>query len=910
VGSHKTPTITDLKLDVGAGLDQLFTSASGKVSRGQEVILLARTHHPLPGSVKVSGKLGGKPFARSYEVDVEDGKQHAYVPTLWARRYLAELLGADRRKNRGAIINLGLEYALMTPHTSLLVLDSEAAYERSGIKRKPRDKLWGAAPRAALELATLPLALFGCSKGSKSLAAKPQEQRADEIPDWLKKRAPRRHKGDEGKMGSRKARLSVQGAYGLRGPGDNKDPRLAKRLSEDAAKNGGVLGVVGKKRDPSQIASIFGRDTALGSDSEDSLGGLIGNQVGGAHGIGGLGTLGTVGAGRAMGLRTLGTLRAARSGRLNVKAGRATVRGSLDREIVRRVIRRHLNEVKYCYQKQLQSDPGLAGKLKLGFVISATGQVVRSRVLQSSLGNKPVETCVASAVKRWLFPKPKGGGVVGVSYPFTFWNLGGKQIAAKQRALEQKQKQAAAKQAATKKKKALAKKVLTLRVCSDAARRPLWHRRAIWLQRLERTRGVKDWTRVFRDAWSRCELPSWRDRKLLLDLVQQRVSSGQEVQVLLATLPGRRARDFVRRRLLRRAVTRELARAPGLADHDLDWSAAEASLAKLSSPTKRVALLRWLCDKHPGSAGCTLRLVRALIEAEQSEDALNLALRSRRAALVTPDLMEQLGDLLVASGQAALATRIYSEIVEYAPEDAAARRRLGDIYLRHGWYEPAYQQYRTLVALLPDEPLATLRLAAAAAGIGRVDEALRLERRVAAGEGEPGPRDPRRWARMLSAARIARLMLKHRGGKSETLRQSLRRSLSRLQVLPPSRGALVLLTWEDLDASLGAGQGQDKPAARGRWQHLLNGRAAGLVALSTSGSSGGELVLPVRRSGVVVGKRAVSFQVTTIRLEGKAVRVANQRGTLSPGQAKVTLTLPAPAKRARRAVRGEGGQPS
>ncbi|MBK7556221.1 MAG: hypothetical protein IPI55_16915, partial [Flavobacteriales bacterium] len=51
----KTPTITDFELDLGAGLDEVFTSANGKVSRGEEVVLLARSHHDIPRSIKVKG---------------------------------------------------------------------------------------------------------------------------------------------------------------------------------------------------------------------------------------------------------------------------------------------------------------------------------------------------------------------------------------------------------------------------------------------------------------------------------------------------------------------------------------------------------------------------------------------------------------------------------------------------------------------------------------------------------------------------------------------------------------------------------------------------------------------------------------------------------------------------------------
>ena len=104
--------------------------------------------------------------------------------------------------------------------------------------------------------------------------------------------------------------------------------------------------------------------------------------------------------------------------RARVVAGRAEVRGALDKEIIRRIIRRHINEVKYCYKKALQSKPNLRGRVIIQFTISPTGQVVMSVVQKSTLRNRKVETCIAMAVRRWLFPKPKGGGIVIVSYPF------------------------------------------------------------------------------------------------------------------------------------------------------------------------------------------------------------------------------------------------------------------------------------------------------------------------------------------------------------------------------------------------------------------------------------------------------------------------------------------------------------
>jgi hypothetical protein len=36
------------------------------------------------------------------------------------------------------------------------------------------------------------------------------------------------------------------------------------------------------------------------------------------------------------------------------------------------------------------------------------------------MNNLHVEKCVVDAVKRWEFPKPTGGGIAIVSYPFNF----------------------------------------------------------------------------------------------------------------------------------------------------------------------------------------------------------------------------------------------------------------------------------------------------------------------------------------------------------------------------------------------------------------------------------------------------------------------------------------------------------
>lgn len=94
------------------------------------------------------------------------------------------------------------------------------------------------------------------------------------------------------------------------------------------------------------------------------------------------------------------------------------VRGSLPREVIRRVVQRHQGEVRACYEQGLARRPALEGRVTVSFVISANGSVQSAAIGSSTLDDEAVAGCIVQAVRGWVFPAPDGGGVVGVSYPF------------------------------------------------------------------------------------------------------------------------------------------------------------------------------------------------------------------------------------------------------------------------------------------------------------------------------------------------------------------------------------------------------------------------------------------------------------------------------------------------------------
>jgi hypothetical protein len=102
----------------------------------------------------------------------------------------------------------------------------------------------------------------------------------------------------------------------------------------------------------------------------------------------------------------------------------ALVEGGLDRDQIAAVIARHQGEVIYCYEKGLQVQPKLSGRVQIRWTINGSGVVQGASVESSSLRSASVEGCIVNRLRGWRFPKPVGGVNVKVSYPFVLKRLG------------------------------------------------------------------------------------------------------------------------------------------------------------------------------------------------------------------------------------------------------------------------------------------------------------------------------------------------------------------------------------------------------------------------------------------------------------------------------------------------------
>ncbi|MCP4603102.1 MAG: AgmX/PglI C-terminal domain-containing protein [Proteobacteria bacterium] len=248
-----------------------------------------------------------------------------------------------------------------------------------------------------------------------------------------------RHAEIQGQSGNRNAKNTGK-RYGIKGPRDNPKPQMARMPTKEMAETGGILSYLSSAAAPT---SPFGREIAIGVDPENALGSLVGNQIGESFGYGGLGLTGT---GRGGGGSGEGTLGIGHLGTIGTGGGRgsgsrygrykgglkerlskgprvvsspATIKGSLSKNVIRRIVRRHINEIKFCYEQGLRKRPDIAGRVAIKFLISRSGAVQSTAVFSSTVDDPQVESCIARTVRRMTFPQPEDGGIVIVTYPFT-----------------------------------------------------------------------------------------------------------------------------------------------------------------------------------------------------------------------------------------------------------------------------------------------------------------------------------------------------------------------------------------------------------------------------------------------------------------------------------------------------------
>jgi hypothetical protein len=308
-----------LNLRVADETEQVrFLPWSHVITPGEEVCAIARLGPEapkLPESVILMGTLDDKPFRRVLAVR-EVTRDAAYLPRTWVKLEIDRLLAENATENKDRIVALSKAMYVMTPFTSLLVLENEGMYRQYHVDGGRKDH-WAMYPcPPQIPVVHEPLTGTPLPKGNDPRP--PAPRRVSEVLQTILVRRPRpllsvptQPQQDE-ESSFLDALQVVSGAYALSGD-------LA-RVHADVLRNVTLVGgdLAGQPAGmeltrveggvpalPQQAVPWFpGQGFGIGGAGLAGAAGLGGGGIGGIGGLpfGGLGMLRPkVGAGAAVG---------------------------------------------------------------------------------------------------------------------------------------------------------------------------------------------------------------------------------------------------------------------------------------------------------------------------------------------------------------------------------------------------------------------------------------------------------------------------------------------------------------------------------------------------------------------------------------------------------------------------------
>lgn len=321
---------------------------------------------------------------------------------------------------------------------------------------------------------------------------------------------------------------------------------------------------------------------------------------------------------------------------------------------------------------------------------------------------------------------------------------------------------------------------VSARKCSATSFLPVSLRRGIWRERMfgGSESGTVD---LYRRAKASCEVPTWTDRRVFLELLLERVSQPpQRVSVArrLDILGEADAANFLRKESIRRAETpNELwqLRNGFLGDEPRALIPFTKEYKAANDNEARLAVVRKFLKLAPHDPALHRRLLILLEALGKKEELADAILRLRQDPFSDAALLAEGGSILRRLGQEDEAKRAFGELIERSPEDPYARGFVGDRLRDEGLFEDATTSYATLSTLLPDDPAATLRLALAHASAKRLDVATRMFLRVAQTGGRAGDESLGELAGITSSLFLSEARAKANKGPEEA--ELLRRAL-------------------------------------------------------------------------------------------------------------------------------------
>lgn len=274
----------------------------------------------------------------------------------------------------------------------------------------------------------------------------PKQEKAPVKTDKPQKAAS---KDDEGKASEAKPNKSKSQEIKLTTPNPGKNTGIQKAGANNNKKNDaagasaqkdvskmGMLSVLSGKGMQDKIsqvnsgAGIVGglSQTATGSGSSsaagagDTPGEGLKNIGKGGNGEATVGISGVNTKGRGSGNQGYGTGSIGDKKNATVIPGGAeeSFEGTIDRDAIRRVVQENMRQIKACYERALNKDPALHGKVVMSWVLNDKGRVTAASVSSTTMNSSEVEQCMISRLRTWQFPATPKGQEADITYPFAF----------------------------------------------------------------------------------------------------------------------------------------------------------------------------------------------------------------------------------------------------------------------------------------------------------------------------------------------------------------------------------------------------------------------------------------------------------------------------------------------------------
>jgi len=141
VDTTRSVPLSDVEVEMDGAMD--LCPEHVHVVAGDAILVAGRYARTGPTKIRVTGTVAGERVAITIPVDLRETGGDPSVARLWAARRIGLLLDKAREANdpnlhREEIVRLGTRFGIVTPHTSLLVLE-EGDQQRmlGGMRRRP-----------------------------------------------------------------------------------------------------------------------------------------------------------------------------------------------------------------------------------------------------------------------------------------------------------------------------------------------------------------------------------------------------------------------------------------------------------------------------------------------------------------------------------------------------------------------------------------------------------------------------------------------------------------------------------------------------------------------------------------------------------------------------------------------------